>query len=136
MTIQASSKFSRITPRKMRLVASEIKKLSLNDALERLTFSNKRGAYLLKKVIESAIANAKNNLKIDKNNLFIKQVYISQGTVFKRWKAVSKGAAHGYKKRTSHIKVVLEEMKLIPQIKQKLNEVKEKQPLKVRKNGS
>lgn len=143
--IQAIGRFTRISPRKMQLIASAVKKLPLPEALERLSFSNKKGAPLLKDVVESAIANAKNNLNIDKNNLFIKQIEVTQGTAFKRWRAVSRGAAHEYKKRTSHIRVVLDEIKSTPlkdkpQIKEKIEKLPEKitkeSKVKARKNGS
>ncbi len=113
MQILAQSKFIRISPRKIRSLASEVKKLRIDEALQVLAFTPKRGGKLIKKTLESAIANAKNNFKIKKNDLVIQTIDISSGTVFKRWNAVSKGTAHPYKKRTSHIRVILEQIKPI-----------------------
>lgn len=112
MEIVATAKYLRISPKKIRTLAVSIKKLKISDALNILEYSSKRGASPLKEVILSALANAKNNFKIEKDNLFIKKIDVSGGPVFKRQMAVAKGMGHPYKKRTSHIKVILETIKL------------------------
>lgn len=111
MEVHALSKHSRISPKKLIEIVSEVKGLSLDETIVRLKFSQQKGAKLLLKVVNSAIANAKNNLKFNQDNLKIKLINVTSGPAFKRWQAVAKGAAHGYKKRTSHIRVVLEEIK-------------------------
>ncbi|MBI5465597.1 hypothetical protein HY946_03220, partial [Candidatus Gottesmanbacteria bacterium] len=78
--------------------------------LDQLAFLNKAGAKVLLKTLKSAIANAENNLKIKRENLKIKKIEIGEGPRLKRWRAISRGAAHQYKRRTSNIKVVLEEV--------------------------
>lgn len=121
----AESKFIRISPRKVRHLANEVKKLRINDALLTLSFSPKKGGLFIKRTLDSAIANAKNNFKVQKDDLVIKSIDITQGPFFKRWRAVSRGASHQYKKRTSHIRVILERIKPIPE-KVNVRAVKEK----------
>lgn len=111
MEIKAQSKYLRISPRKLLLVSKAIKGLSLKEALENLAFFPKRGAFPLLKTLKSAIANAKNNFKLKEEQLKIKSIEILKGPSLKRWRAVSKGRAHPYKRRMSHIKVILEEIK-------------------------
>ncbi len=111
MEVKAVAKYIRISPKKMRPLANHISRLKLDEALHVLSFNNKKGETYLKEVIESAVSNAKNNFKIDKSDLYIKKIEVNQGPFFKRWRAVSKGAAHQYKKRTSQISVVLERIK-------------------------
>lgn len=111
MEILAVSKFIRTSPKKIRYLAQEVKKLKINEALNVLDFSTKRGAVYIKSTLESAIANAKNNNKIDRENLYIKKIDVTCGTAFKRQRAVARGMSHAYKKRTSHIRVVLETIK-------------------------
>lgn len=109
MEIKAESKYVRISPRKAQLVARAIKGLSLKEALESLSFIRKKAAKPIFKTLKSAIANATHNLKLKEENLRIRSIEILKGPVFKRWRPVSRGRAHPYLKRTSHIKVVLEE---------------------------
>lgn len=132
MEIIATAKYLRIGPKKIRTLASLIKKLKIDDALNVLEYSPKSGAGFLKEVILSALANAKNNYKIEKDNLFIKKIDIFGGPAIKRQRAVSKGMGHPYKRRTSHIKVVLETVKIIET--KKLTD--KKQPKKEKNNGS
>ncbi len=117
MEIKAELKFARISPRKARLVAANLHKMRLDEALTQLEFSEKKAAGLIKSVLNSAIANAKNNFGINKEDLVIKQVDVLPGPFYKRWRAVSRGAAHLYKKRTSHIKVILTKIKSLPENK-------------------
>jgi large subunit ribosomal protein L22 len=108
MEVVAESKFIRITPRKMRLLVDAIKTLSPKSALENLENLNKSGSKILIKVIKSAIANAVNNQKLDADKLKFKRFDVSEGVRIKRFRPVSRGVAHGYKHRTTHIRVVLE----------------------------
>lgn len=118
------SKFIRISPRKVRTLSNQVKKLRINEALSVLSFSSKRAGLLIKGTLESAIANAKNNFNVQKDNLVIKSIDINQGPSLKRWRAVSRGAAHKYSKRTSHIRVILENIKPIPDLNKKVKEKK------------
>lgn len=126
MEITAIAKYTRISPRKIRGLAKEIKKLKIADALNVLEYSSKRGAQYIKEVIQSALANAKNNFKIEKDNLFIKKIDVSEGPAFKRQQAVSRGMSHPYKRRTSHIRVVLEQIKVISEKEKKIKSKGEK----------
>jgi large subunit ribosomal protein L22 len=108
MEVHAESKFIRITPRKMRLLVDAIKTLSPVVALENLENINKSGSKILIKVITSAMANAVNNNKLEKDKLKFKRFDISEGVRIKRFRPVSRGMAHGYKHRTTHVRVVLE----------------------------
>ncbi len=109
--IQAILKYAKISPKKLTDITFTVKKMRLNDALNWLTFNNKSGSKILYQVLKSAVANAKNKLKLTPDNIYIKKIEVSAGPVYKRWRAVSRGQAHGYKKRTSHIRVVLDQIK-------------------------
>lgn len=108
MEVKAEVKYIRISPRKVRLVVEAIKGLSPLKALEYLGFVNKRTAKPLSKLIQSAIANAKNNFDLKPENLKFKKIQVGEGPTLKRWQAVSRGRAHQIMKRTSHIKIILE----------------------------
>lgn len=105
----AESKNIKISSRKVRLVVDQIKKLDLLSAVSYLQVLNKRSAMPVKKTIESAIANAVNNFKADKNNLTINDIQVNDAGAYKRYHYAARGRIRPYKKRTSHIKVILEE---------------------------
>ena len=109
MEIIATSQSVRVSARKVRLVADEIRKLSAEEALKVLAFVKKRGAYPLLKTLKSAVSNAKNNKNIDLDNLKIKSILVTDGPAFKRFHPSTRGRVHPYKKRSSHIKIILEE---------------------------
>jgi len=111
MEIKAESKYIKVSPRKLQLVAKEIKKSPLSEALEVLPFFKKKAARPLLKTLNSAVANAVNNLKLKKENLKIKSIEILKAPMLKRWRPVSRGRSHSYVKRMSNIKVILEETK-------------------------
>lgn len=108
--VLATIKYLRVSPKKLREVVGVVRGLSPIAALDQLKFLPKRAAQPLAEALKSAIANATNNLKLKIENLRIKTIEIGEGPRLKRWRAVSRGAAHQYKRRTSHIKVILEEM--------------------------
>lgn len=99
----------RQSPRKVRLVANLIKGKPLAVALERLTFLPKRAASPLKKILESAAANAVNNLKMSRERLVVKSVRVDKDIVLKRFRPGARGAAYRLKKRTSQVRVELAE---------------------------
>jgi large subunit ribosomal protein L22 len=111
MKIQAISRNVRISPRKVRLVADAIRVLPVSDALVTLQNMRKRAAYAIKKTLESALANAVNNAKLDRNMLRIADLDISDGQALKRFHPSTRGRIHPYKKRSSHIRVILEDRK-------------------------
>ena len=108
MEIVAISKSIRISPRKVRLVADGIRNLPLNKALDVLSMTQKRGATVLNNVFKSAIANAANNSKKNLDSLTIKGIEVWDGPVIKRFHPSTRGRVHPYKKRSSHIKIILE----------------------------
>lgn len=107
MEIIARSNSVSVAPRKLRLVAKAIAKLSPSHALSTLSFIKKRGSVPLLKTLKNAIANAKyRNLK--EEDLVIKNIDISEGRALKRFRASTRGRTHPYKKRTTNIKIILE----------------------------
>jgi len=106
MDIIATQKYLITSPKKLREVASVAKKLSPAKALEILPFIGKRAAGPLSKVIKSAIANAKVKGEAE-GDLVFKEIQISEGPRLKRWRAGAHGRAKPFKKRMSHIRVVL-----------------------------
>ena len=103
----AKLRFARISPQKGRLVADQIRGLPVERALDTLAFSNKKAAELIKKVLDSAIANAENNEGADIDELKVKAVCVDEGPVMKRIQARAKGRANRILKRTSHITVTV-----------------------------
>jgi len=108
MEIIAISRAIRISPRKVRLVADGIRNLSLEKALSVLEMTQKRGSSVLIGVFKSAIANAVNNAKKSKDSLVIKSIEVWDGPAIKRFHPSTRGRVHPYKKRSSHIKIILE----------------------------
>ena len=106
-TAIAISKHVRISPRKARLAAGLIRGLSVPQATAQLLFSSLKGGRLLKKTLDSAVANAETQLDVRRENLVVSEVRIDQGAVFKRAKPKNKGGRHAILKRTSHFTVVV-----------------------------
>ncbi len=107
MEAKAIAKGVRIAPRKARLVINLIRGKSVTEAEIILSNLNKEAARLSLKVLKSAVANAENNLGLDKNKLYVKEAYINEGQTMKRIKFGSRGHVDPIKKRTSHITIVV-----------------------------
>jgi large subunit ribosomal protein L22 len=107
MEALAKHNFARISPQKARLVADQIRGKSVDQALEILTFSNKKAADLVKKVLESAIANAEHNEGADIDDLSVAKIFVDEGPIMKRIMPRAKGRADRILKRSSHITVVV-----------------------------
>ncbi len=107
MEALAKHNFARISPQKARLVADQIRGKSVDQALEILTFSNKKAAELVKKVLESAIANAEHNEGADIDDLNVAKIFVDEGPIMKRIMPRAKGRADRILKRSSHITVVV-----------------------------
>lgn len=110
MEVKAVAKYIRISPRKVRLVASLVRGKHLDEALNQLNFVGKKAAAPVKKAIMSAAANAKHNFDLAENNLFIKEIRIDQGPVLSRWLPRAHGRATPLRKRMSHINITLAEI--------------------------
>jgi large subunit ribosomal protein L22 len=91
------------------LVADAVRDLSLTNAMVTLQMSNKRAAVPLMKALKSAVANAINNANLDLDNLTIAGIMVNEGTAMKRFHPSTRGRVHPYKRRTSHITIVLKE---------------------------
>lgn len=109
METAAKLRFARISPQKCRLVADQIRGLEVDKALELLQFSPKKGAAIVKKVLESAIANAEHNDGADIDELKVSSIFVDEGPTLKRLRARAKGRANRILKRTSHITVKVAE---------------------------
>lgn len=105
---RASHRFARIAPRKARLVADLIRGKRVDEAMTLLEFSKKRGAYYLKNVLKSAIANAEEN-DADVTTLVVTESRVDEGPTIKRFQPKDRGRAHPIHKRTSHLHVAVDE---------------------------
>jgi large subunit ribosomal protein L22 len=107
---KATQKYLIGSPRKLRTVVALIKKMKPAEAIEKLPFATRRAAGDLSKVIKSALANAKNQ-GVGETDLIFKEIQIGEGPRLKRGRAASKGAWHPFKRRMSHIRVILTTIK-------------------------
>ena len=109
MQVQASQQHIRMATRKVRLVANLIRGLDVEDARTTLLFTRKAITPVISKILQSAVANAVNNNKLDKKKLFVKEILVNQGPTMKRVMPRSQGRAYRILKRTSHVTIVLDE---------------------------
>ncbi len=109
MQTKAVLKFVHVSPQKARLVADQVRGLPVARALEILKFSSKKAAHPLRKVLESAIANAEHNDGADIDELKVSAVQVDEGPTMKRWQARAKGRGTRILKRTSHLTVAVSE---------------------------
>jgi large subunit ribosomal protein L22 len=107
MEAVANLRHARVSPQKARLVADLIRGKGIEDALDLLTYSNKKSAQIIKKVLESAIANAENNYGYDIDELIVGTVFVDTGPTMKRIRPRARGRADRIVKRTSHITIKL-----------------------------
>ena len=110
MEAKAVVKNIRISPQKARLVADMIRGKHVDNALNTLKFTPKKGARIVRKIVESAVANASQNEAIDVDTLFVKKIFIDGGPMLKRIRPRAMGRASRILKRSSHITVVLDEV--------------------------
>jgi len=107
MEVLAKHRYAQISPQKVRLVADQIRGLSVADAINILTYSPKKAAGLVKKVLESAMANAEHNEGADIDELLVAKVFVDEGPTMKRIMPRAKGRADRILKRSSHISVIV-----------------------------
>ena len=107
MEVAAKLKGARLSAQKARLVADQVRGRPVGEALGLLDFSNKKAAVLLRKLLNSAIANAENNEGADVDELRIAEVFVNEGTTMKRMRARAKGRGDRIFKRTCHITVTV-----------------------------
>jgi len=109
MEVRAIAKSVRISPRKLRLVADAVKHMPIDKAYGVLEVTHKRAAGIFQKTLKSAVANAVTNAKLDSANLLIASVMINDSAPLKRFHPSTRGRIHPYKKRGSHLTIILKE---------------------------
>lgn len=109
MEAKASLQYARVAAQKARLVADLVRGKDVNEAVKTLTFLNKKSATMIRKLIESAVANADYKKTMDIDKLYVKTITVDQGPALKRFMPRAQGRAFGIKKKTAHINVILEE---------------------------
>ena len=110
MEVRAIAKYMQVSPRKVRLLTREIEGKKVEEALNVLTFASQKGAPILRKLINSAVANAGQYPDINVDNLFIKQIVANEGPTLKRFRPRAMGRATRIRKRTSHLTITLDEI--------------------------
>ena len=108
---QAHGKFIRVSDIKARMVLNQIKGKDAKTAMAMLSYSPRKAAELVRGILQSAIANAENNLGMDPSKLFVEEAIANQGPTMKRIRPKAKGKAYPILKRTSHITIILNEKK-------------------------
>lgn len=109
MEAKAMAKFIRVAPFKARQVVDLIRGKDVREAKAILKYTNKKGAPLVAKVLNSAVANAEHNFDMDSDSLFVSEIFVDEGPAIKRMKPRAYGRADIMKRRTSHITVVVKE---------------------------
>ena len=109
MEVAATLNNAPLSAQKARLVANQVRNLTVGDALNLLSFSPKKAAVIIKKILNSAIANAEENEGADVDDLYVSTVFVNEAATFKRIKPRAKGRADRILKRTCHITVKLSE---------------------------
>jgi large subunit ribosomal protein L22 len=105
MKVAAILRYARVSPQKCRLVADEIRGKNVDDALKTLSFTQKKSAHIVKKVLESAIANAEHNHGADIDELKVTNIEVTAAPMFRRYMARAKGRGARILKRNSHIMI-------------------------------
>lgn len=127
--VKAKLRYLRIAPRKVRLVANLLKKLSIDEARAQLMFSKKRAAKPLLRLLESAISNAKNK-KFNLDKLFVKEIRVDIGPRLKRYWPRARGAVAKIEKKMSHVEIILAEAEKVFEKKYKIKEKEKKEKIK------
>lgn len=109
MEVRARTKHASISPQKLRLVCDQVRGMDAEQARVLLEFMPQKGAGIIRKTLDSAIANATNNFDLSRNNLYIAQIFADEGPRLKRFTAGARGRYKPRVKRTSHLTVILAE---------------------------
>lgn len=133
MTVSAKLTNLRISPRKVRLVAGLIRGLKVGEAQKQLNFLGKRSADPILKLLNSAIANAKNNAKMSEGDLVVSEIFVDGGPVLKRHMPRAFGRAFAIRKRTSHITLILADKAGVKKETKKTKEAKREESEKEEK---
>ena len=108
MEYRAVTRYLRISPRKLRLVADLVRGKDVDEAMDILRLVPKKGAQMILKTLNSAVANAQEQ-DADIDRLYIKRIFVDRGPMYKRWRAAAYGRPVMRRKRTSHLTIILEE---------------------------
>jgi len=130
MPVVAKLNYLRIAPRKVRLVADIIRKKKVEEAQSILNFTTKKATKPILKLLNTAIANARNNFQLEPGNLYISKITIDEGPKYKRWMPRARGSTYEIQKKTSHITLVLDEIEKKPK-KAKKKKIEKKASQKV-----
>ena len=104
----ARKRFIRQSPYKIRYVLKTVKGMNVNDAINKLSLTNKKASIYIEEVLKASISNMMNNNNIENSdNLFIKTAYVDEGPVMKRFRPAAMGRATGIRKRTSHLTIII-----------------------------
>jgi large subunit ribosomal protein L22 len=109
MKVRAQAKYIRQSPYKVRRVLDLVRGLPVEEARDILAFTDRKAAHPVRKVLDSAVANAEHNHALDADELFVAQAYADEGPTLKRWRPRARGRATRILKRTSHITIVVSE---------------------------
>ncbi len=107
MKASAKLRYARSSAQKARLIADQIRGLPVEQAVNELTFSGRKAAHVMRKILESAMANAEHNEGADIDELKVSEVFVDEGPTYKRLRARARGRANRIFKRTSHITVTV-----------------------------
>lgn len=107
MEIKSVTKYARFSPKKGRDVAREIVGLPVSDAIDTLTYTPKKAAFLINKTLKTAVADAENNFDLDAEELVVVEAMVTAGPMFRRFKPRARGSASAIRKRTCHISVTV-----------------------------
>ena len=127
MQVKAILRNLRIAPRKTRDVIDLIRGKGAMEAQTALSFTTRKSAPIILKLLNSAIASAENDFKLKKENLFVAKVFTDEGTKLKRWHPMSRGRAYPIEKRTSHITIVLDTLENKIESKREIRKAKKKE---------
>lgn len=106
---KAILKYARISARKVKIVADLIRDKNVDEAIAIVKYTPKASSVILEKLLKSAIANAENNNGMDREKLYVSEIYANQGPTLRRIRPAAKGSAVRIRKRTSHITIVVKE---------------------------
>ena len=109
MEAKAVAKYVRMSPSKLKPIADLVRGKNLDEALTILKFTPGKGSEIFEKVVLSAAANAENNHEMNRDELYVAEIYANQGPTMKRWRAGARGGASKILKRSSHVGVTLKE---------------------------
>lgn len=109
MEVRAINRYVALSPQKLRLVCDQVRGMGAQQAQALLKFMPQKGAVIVRKTLDSAVANAENNFSLDVDDLYISEIYANEGPRMRRYKAGARGRYKPRVKRTSHLTIILAE---------------------------